>query len=145
VAVLLLVYTVGKVAFAAQGRLGLPTGPIVPAASHGSYFMDVATAQWTAAATGVLGAFLAIATVTPLAGWIPRTLMLPALAGMLLGVGGGAGIMIVDGFGGPGPGWHWYHGLVGTVAIGLLLSVVRSYAVRSGPGHGRAGVGCRDQ
>ena len=72
--------------------------------------MDAATAQWLATASGVLGARVATATVTALGRRVPRMFMLLVLVGMLLAVGGGAGIMIVDGFVGIGVGWQWYHG-----------------------------------
>lgn len=55
--------------------------------------------------------------------------MLLALAGMLLAVGAGATIMIVDGFVGLGVGWQWYHGVLGLVVIGLLVAMIRSYVV----------------
>jgi hypothetical protein len=132
VAVLFLGYAAGKAAFALQGRLGFPSGPVVSAAETERYareFMDAATAQWMATMSGVLGACIAIATVTALGHRAPRTVMLLVLVGMLLAVGAGAMIMIVDGFGGPGPGWQWYHGAVGVVVIGLLLTVIRCYAV----------------
>ncbi|MFC5823601.1 hypothetical protein [Nonomuraea insulae] len=128
VAVLFLGYAVGKAAFALQARLGFPGGPPVSAAETGSYFLDAATAQWLAAASGVLGACVAIATVTALGRRVPRMLMLLVLAGMLLAVGGGAGIMIVDGFVGIGVGWRWYHGVLGILVIGLFLEMIRSYA-----------------
>jgi hypothetical protein len=132
VAVLFLVYAAGKAAFALQARLGFPGGPVVSAAEHDRYareFMDVATAQWIAAASGVVGACLAVATVTSVGHRVPRTLMLLVLVGMLLAVGAGAVIMIVDGFVGIGVGWRWYHGVLGVVMIGLLLETIRSYAV----------------
>ncbi|MEH1014349.1 hypothetical protein V6U90_14700 [Micromonospora sp. CPCC 206060] len=126
-AVLFLGYAAGKAAFALQSRLGFPGGPPVSAAEAQRYFMDPATAQWCATATGVLGASLALATVTPLGRRVPRALMLLVLAGMLLAVGGGAVIMILDGFVGTGIGWQWYHGVLGIVVIGLLLAMIRSY------------------
>lgn len=129
-AVLFLGYAAGKAAFALQARLGFPGGPAVSAAEHERYareFMDVATAQWIASASGVLGACIAIATVTALGRRAPRTLMLLVLVGMLLSVGAGAVIMIVDGFIGIGVGWQWYHGVLGVVLIGLLLEMIRSY------------------
>ncbi|MFG2166265.1 hypothetical protein [Micromonospora chersina] len=126
-AVLFLGYAAGKAAFALQSRLGFPGGPPVSAEEAERYFLDPATAQWCAAATGVLGAGLALATVTPLGRRLPRALMLLALAGMLLAVGGGAGILILDGFVGTGIGWRWYHGILGIVVIGLLLAMIRSY------------------
>ncbi|MBE1559387.1 hypothetical protein [Nonomuraea africana] len=128
-AVLFLGYAAGKVAFALQARLGFPGGPPVSAAETEGYFMDAAAGQWLAAATGVLGACVAIATVTALGRRAPRPLMLLVLAGMLLAVVGGAGIMIVDGFVGIGVGWQWYHGVLGVVAIGLSLEMTRSYLV----------------
>ena len=126
-AVLFLGYAVGKAAFAVQSRLGFPGGPPVSAAEAEGYFLDPAVAQWSAAATGVLGASLALATVIPLGLRVPRAVMLVALTGMLLAVGGGAGIMILDGFVGLGVGWRWYHGVLGIVVVGLLLATIRSY------------------
>ncbi len=126
-AVLFLGYALGKAVFAVQSRLGFPGGPPVSAAEAEGYFLDPAVAQWTAAATGVLGASLALATVTSLGRWLPRGVMLLALAGMLLAVGGGALIMILDGFVGLGVGWQWHHGVLGIVVIGLLLATIRSY------------------
>ncbi|MER5333427.1 hypothetical protein [Micromonospora sp. NPDC002717] len=130
-AVLFLGYAAGKAVFAAQSRLGFPGGPVVSAAEHESYARDVmgvATAQWSATATGLLAACLAVATVTTLGRRVPRTMMLLALAGMLLAVGAGAMIMVVDGLVGIGVGWQWYHAVLGLVVIGLLLETIRSYA-----------------
>lgn len=128
-AVLFLGYAVGKAGYAMQARLGFPSGPPVSAAEAADYFLDPSTAQWLATLSGVLGACLALATVTPLGRRVPRRVMLLLLAAMLLAVGGGAGIMIVDGFVGIGVGWHWYHGVLGVVVIGLLAEMIRSYAV----------------
>ncbi|GAB3145640.1 hypothetical protein GCM10027290_25860 [Micromonospora sonneratiae] len=131
-AVLFLSYAAGKAVFALQARLGLPSGPVVPAAEHERYareVMDVATAQWSASASGVLGAGLALATVTALARRVPRPLMLLMLTGMALAAGAGAVVMIVDGFVGIGVGWQWYHGVLGCVVIGLLVAVIRSYVM----------------
>lgn len=131
-AVLFLLYAAGKAVFATQAQLGFPGGPVVSVAEHESYardFMDVATAQWSATASGVLAACLAVATVTRLGRRVPRILMLLVLIGILLAVGAGAMIMIVDGFIGIGVGWQWYHGVLGIVVIGLLLETIRSYAV----------------
>ncbi|MEV0697324.1 hypothetical protein AB0I53_05305 [Saccharopolyspora sp. NPDC050389] len=127
-AVLFLGYAAGKAAFAWQGRLGFPGGPAVPDAVREGYFMDAATAQWLAAATGLLAACVAIATVAAPGRRAPRSLMLLVLAGMLLAVGAGAAIMIVDGFIGIGVGWQWHHGVLGIVLIGLLVAMIRSYA-----------------
>ncbi|MFC4116281.1 hypothetical protein [Nonomuraea zeae] len=136
VAALFLGYAAGKAAFALQARLGFPGGPPVSAAETGGYFLDAATAQWLAAASGVLGACVAVITVTALGRRVPRTLMLLVLAGMLPAVGGGAGIMILDGFVGIGVGWRWYHGVLGGLVIGLFLEMTRSYAAvtRRAPG-----------
>jgi uncharacterized membrane protein len=119
-AVLFLGYAVGKAVFAVQGRLGFPGGP--PGAED--YFLDPSTAQWLAAASGVLGAGIAVATLWRV---VPRGVLLPVLACMLLAVFGGAGIMVVDGFVGVGIGWRWYHGVVGLIAIGLSLAMARAY------------------
>lgn len=127
IAVLLMVYAVGKAVFAVQARLGFPSGPVVSTAEQENYFLGAATAQWLAAATGVAGAAVALTTVTAIGRRLPRTLMLVTLAGMLAGVGAGAGVMALDGFIGIGVGWQWYHGLVGTVAIGLLVAMIHSY------------------
>ncbi|MEO3783016.1 hypothetical protein ABGB12_06795 [Actinocorallia sp. B10E7] len=128
-AILFLGYAAGKAAFALQARLGFPGGPPVTAAESEGYFLDAAAAQWSAAASGLLGACVVLATVTAPGRRVPRTLMLLLLGGMLLAVGGGAGIMIVDGFVGIGVGWQWYHGVLGLVVIGLFLETARSYAV----------------
>jgi len=129
-AALLLGYAAGKAIFAAQGRLGFPGGPVVPAAEYERYtrdVMDVALAQWLAAATGLLGAVLVMATVTGVRRRVPRVLMLLALAGTLVAVGTGATIMVVDGFVGLGVGWHWHHGVLGFVVVGLLIATTWSY------------------
>jgi len=129
VAALYLGYAAGKAAFALQARLGFPGGPNVSAAEAGHYFMDAATAQWLASATGVLGACVALATVTAVGRRVPRTLMLFVLAGMLLAVGAGAAVVMVDGFVGIGVGWQWYQGVVAVVVIGLHLAMIQSYMV----------------
>lgn len=130
-AVLFLGYAAGKAAFAAQGKLGFPGGPVVPASEHEHYardVMDVAMAQWLAVATGLLGAMLVMATVTSVGRRVPRVLMLLVLAGALVAVGAGATIMVVDGFVGLGVGWQWYHGVLGIVVVGLLMATIWSYA-----------------
>ncbi|MEV0162551.1 hypothetical protein [Nonomuraea fuscirosea] len=132
-AALFLGYAAGKAVFAAQARLGFPGGPPVSAAEAAGYFLEPATAQWLAAATGVLGACVAMATVTTAGRGVPRALMLLVLAGMTLAVVGGGGIMIVDGFVGIGVGWRWYHGLLGTVAIAVSLEMIRSYVRATRP------------
>ncbi|AQZ70256.1 hypothetical protein BKM31_09175 [[Actinomadura] parvosata subsp. kistnae] len=129
-ALLLLGYAAGKAAFALQARLGFPGGPPVPAAEAAGYFLDPALGQWLACASGLLGAVIALATVTT-AGRrrVPRALMLVVLAVMTLAVLGGGGIMALDGFVGIGVGWRWYHGLLGIVAIVLTVEMSRSYLV----------------
>lgn len=131
VAALFLGYAAGKAAFAAQARLGFPGGPPVSAAEAEAYFLDAATAQWFATASGVAGACIALATVTPLGRRVPRALMLLVLAGMTFAVIGGAGIMVLDGFIGLGVGWRWYHGVLGLVVGALFVEMVRSYVVVS--------------
>jgi hypothetical protein len=129
-AALFLGYAAGKAFFAAQGKLGFPGGPVVPAGEYERYtreVMDVALAQWLAAATGVLGAVLVMATVTGVGRRVPRVLMLLALAVALVGLGTGAAIMVVDGFVGIGVGWYWYHGVLGIVVVGLLMATASSY------------------
>nr|WP_246425728.1 hypothetical protein [Streptomonospora nanhaiensis] len=129
-------YAAGKGVYAAQGRLGFPGGPPVSAAEHEAYareMMDVATVQWLAVPTGVLAALLVLATVTAVGRRVPRALMLAGLTGMLLTVGGGAGIMIADGFVGFGVGWRWYHGVLGLVLLGLMAATVLSYARATAP------------
>lgn len=129
-AVMFFGYAAGKAAFAAQGRLGFPGGPVVPAGEYERYardVMDVSVAQWLACATGLLGAVLVVATVTSVGRRVPRVLMLLVLAGMLVAVGAGAAIVVVDGFVGLGVGWHWYHGVIGILVMGLLLATIISY------------------
>lgn len=128
-AVLFLGYALGKAVFAMQDRLGFPGGPPVTDAQNEAYFLAPGIAQWFAAASGVAGAVVAVSTVTPLGRVLPRPLMLSVLAGMLLAVAGGAGIMIVDGFFDVGIGWRWYHGLVGVLVLGLFLELTRSFVV----------------
>lgn len=126
-AALLLGYAAGKAAFAVQGRLGFPGGPPVPAAEAAGYFLDPSLAQGFAAASGVLGACVALATVTAAGRRLPRAALLAVLAVMLAALGGGAGIMILDGFVGLGVGWRWYHGIIGLVVAGLAAEMTRSY------------------
>nr|WP_201784632.1 hypothetical protein [Nonomuraea pusilla] len=130
-ALLFLGYAAGKAVFAAQARLGFPGGPPVSAAEAAGYFMAPAPAQWLAAATGVLGACVALVTVAPAGLRVPRAVLLPVLVLMLAAVAGGAGIMILDGFVGIGVGWRWYHGVLGLVVIGLSAELLRSYLVRT--------------
>ncbi|WP_205215318.1 hypothetical protein [Amycolatopsis albispora] len=130
-AALFLGYAVGKAAFAVQDRLGFPGGPPVSAAESSAYFLDAAVAQWFAAASGVLGAGLVLLTVVPTGRRVPRPLMLGVLGAVLLAIGYGAGIMVVDGFAGIGVGWRWYHGVLGLVLLGLTAETVRTYAVRT--------------
>ncbi|NJP88693.1 hypothetical protein HCN51_04335 [Nonomuraea sp. FMUSA5-5] len=128
-ALLLLGYATGKAAFALQARLGFPGGPPVPAAEAAGYFLDPALGQWLACASGLLGAVIALATVTPAGRRLPRALMLVVLAVMTPAVVGGGGIMALDGFIGVGVGWQWYHGVLGVVAIVLTVEMSRSYLV----------------
>ncbi|NBE98243.1 hypothetical protein FE391_31865 [Nonomuraea sp. KC401] len=125
-------YAAGKAAFATQARLGFPGGPPVSPAEAAGYFLDPAAAQWLAAASGVAGAGVVLLTVLPLGRRVPRRLMLPVLAVMALAVGGGGGIMAVDGLIGIGVGWGWHHGLLGLAVTGLFLETIRSYAVSTG-------------
>lgn len=127
-AALFLGYAVGKAAYAVQGRLGFPGGPPVSPAENEAYPLDPSVAQWLASATGVVGAGLAIATVTAVGRRVPRPLMRLALAVLVLAAVAGGGIMVVDGFLGLGIGWRWYHGLLGIMVIGLVLAMARSWA-----------------
>ncbi|RBQ19146.1 hypothetical protein DP939_14420 [Spongiactinospora rosea] len=131
VALMMLGYAAGKAVLAMQARLGFPGGPPVSAAETEGYFLDPALAQWSAAATGVLGACIALATVTAVGRRVPRVLMSLMLAVLLLAILGGGGIMVLDGFIGIGVGWQWYHGVVGLIAIVLAAEMFRSYVVRS--------------
>lgn len=129
-AMLFLGYGIGKAVFAVQGKLGFPGGPVVPAGEYESYahdMMDVTTAQWLAAANGLLGAMLIMATVVSVGRRVPRVLMLVALAVTWVGVSAGMVVMIADGFVGLGVGWQWYHGVLGIVVLGLLTTAIRSY------------------
>jgi hypothetical protein len=133
-ALMFLGYAAGKAAFAQQARLGFPGGPPVSAAETAHYFLEPAPAQWLASASGLLGACIALATVTTWGRVVPRRLMLAVLAVMTLAVVGGGGIMVMDGFVGVGIGWQWYHGIVGAVAIALSVEMARSYVTATSRG-----------
>ncbi|WP_433160942.1 hypothetical protein [Kribbella sp. CA-247076] len=130
-AVLMLGYAVGKATFAVQARLGFPGGPPVSAAEAANYFLDPALAQWLASLSGVLGACIAVASISSRARAVPRPLMVAVLAVMTLAVVGGGGVMALDGFVGLGVGWRWYHGVVGLFAIAVALEMFRSYLTAS--------------
>jgi hypothetical protein len=127
---LFLGYAAGKAVYAAQGKLGFPGGPEVPTSEYDRYaqeVMDVTVAQWLATATGVLGAVLVLATVTPFGRRLPRPLMLTLLVVACAGVGGGAVILVVDGFFDVGIGWSPWHGVLGLVVLALFSMTVLSY------------------
>ncbi|KGN34212.1 hypothetical protein N802_12600 [Knoellia sinensis KCTC 19936] len=137
-AVLSLGYALGKATYAVQGKLGFPTGPEVPAEEYLSYqrdLMNVSVAQWLGCATGLLGAAIAWATVTPAGRRVPRPLMLLALVGMLVGVGAGAGVLVIDGFVGLGVGWQWFHGIAGVVVLAVMGLMTRSWFTRHNEAH----------
>ncbi len=103
---------------------------MVPASEYERYareMMGVATTQWLAVVTGLLGAVLVMATVTRVGRRVPRVLMLLALAGALVGAGAGATIVVVDGFVGLGVGWQWHQGVLGIVVLALLVATIGSY------------------
>jgi hypothetical protein len=142
VAALFLGYAVGKAGYAVQGRLGFPGGPPVSAAETEGYFLNPSVAQWLASATGVAGACVAMATVTAVGRRVPRRVMWPALAALVLAAVGGGGIMVVDGFIGLGVGWQAHHGVLGILLIALVLAMTRSWrrtadVVSTGGGAGR--------
>jgi hypothetical protein len=141
VAGLFLGYAVGKAGYAVQGRLGFPGGPPVSAAETASYVLNPSVAQWLASATGVVGACVAVATVTSVGRRVPRQLMWLALAALVLAAVGGGGIMIVDGFVGLGVGWQWYHGVLGILLIALVLAMTRSWSRTVGTVSAVGGVG----
>ncbi|SIO89910.1 hypothetical protein BQ8420_24005 [Nocardiopsis sp. JB363] len=129
-------YALGKAYYASQGRLGFPGGPDVPPEAYErpvSAVLGVAAEQWLAAATGLAGALLILAAVTEAGRRVPRPLMLLLLSGALLGVGAAAVAMAADAFLGMGPGWEWYHGLLGIVALVLMVATTVSYVRSVGP------------
>lgn len=127
-AVAFLAYAAGKAIFAVQGRLGLPGGPAVSAEEARFAGSDVALAQWQLAAMGLLGAALVLLTMPSIGRRLPRPVILVVLAGLLLGVGSAAAVMIADGlFGLLGAGWQWYHGLVGFGLLALLVLAAQPY------------------
>ena len=129
-AALSLGYGLGKALFAARGKLGFPGGPAVPAEEYTRYadeMMDVAAAQWLAAANGLVCAALFAATVAGVGRRVPRPVMLGALTLTSLGAGAGMVVLVADGFVGFGVGWRWYHGVLGVVVLGLLAAAFRSY------------------
>lgn len=128
--VLCLAYAAGKAVYAAQGRLGLPTGPVVSPEEHARYARDVmavSLAQWMACGTGLLGAAISLATVTRAGRRMPRPLMVLALLGLAVGAGAGAVVFVLDGFIGLGVGWQWPHGVLGIVALAALALMVRAW------------------
>ncbi len=130
-ALLFLGYAAGKAAYAAEGRLGFPTGPDSSGADHERYantVMPVAAAQWAAVATGLLAALLVLATVLRVGRRVPGPLMLTVLGLAAIPIGAGALIMVVDGFVGIGIGWRWWHGVVGAVVVCLLVGTLASYS-----------------
>ncbi|MGW5191108.1 hypothetical protein ACWEOO_17785 [Kribbella sp. NPDC004138] len=123
VAVVMIGYAVGKAVFAVEGRLGFPSGPIVPPEAAEAYFLNPALAQAFAAISGLAGAALALATVSPFGRRVPRKLLLAGVLLLAIGVGAGAVVMVLDGFVGLGIGWQWYHGVAGLVVLGLLAAL----------------------
>lgn len=135
-AVVFLAYAVGKAVYAAQGKLGLPSGPVVPAEKYVPYadaVMGVSTTQWLAAATGVAGALLMLVAMSRVGRWLPRGLMLAALGVAFVGFGAGAAVMVADGFVGIGVGWQWYHGVLGLLTLVMFAMAIRSYTRATGP------------
>lgn len=146
-AVLFLGYAAGKAAFAAQGRLEFPGGPPVPVAEYERYtreVMGVATAQWSAAATGLLGAVLVMTTVTPMGRRTPRRLLLLVLAVAVVAIGAGAMIVAVHGFVGLGVDWRWYHAIAALVVMALMIATTWSYARATRPAAAREPAQPRD-
>ncbi|MFF0744306.1 hypothetical protein ACFYVL_28300 [Streptomyces sp. NPDC004111] len=137
-AALFLLYGLGKAVFAAQGKLGFPGGPTVPAEEYATYaadMMDVTAAQWLAASNGLAGALLFLVAASSMARRIPRPVLLPALAVASVGIGAGMVVLVADGLLGLGVGWRWYHALLGLTVLALLALALRSYlrTVRRAP------------
>lgn len=134
-AVLSLGYAAGKAVYAAQGKIGFPTGPVVPTEDYERYardLMNVSLSQWIGSATGVLGAVISLATVTAVGQRLPRFLLGLALTGMVVGVGAGAAVLMLDGFIGLGIGWQWFHGVAGAVTLALLAAMIRNHLAHNG-------------
>lgn len=87
-AVALLVYAADKGFYAAQGKLGLPGNPTVPAAAYRD-LPHAAMRQWTLSALGLGGALLALASVRPFGRHIPRWVILVGLWGALVPMAAG--------------------------------------------------------
>ncbi|GAA4426870.1 hypothetical protein GCM10023169_26140 [Georgenia halophila] len=135
-AVLFLGYAAGKAVYASQSRLGFPSGPVPTVADHAQYadaVMGVAAAQWSAAATGVVAAVVALATVTRVGRAVPRPLMLAALGLTALAFAAGAAVLVLDGFVGLGVGWQWRHGVFGVLALYVTVRMVVSYVQATRP------------
>lgn len=130
-AAIFLAYAVAKAVYASQGKLGLPSGPVVPAEDYVPYadeVMGVSATQWLASATGVAGAALMLVAVSRVGRWLPQGLMLAALGVAFVGFGAGAAVMVADGFVGIGVGWQWYHGVLGLFTLVVFAMAIRAYA-----------------
>jgi hypothetical protein len=91
----LLVYAVEKGYYATQGKIGIPGGPHVPDSAY-QEMHHIALRQWTLSTVGLVGALLALATVTPPGKYVPRPLMLLVLWGALVPMAAGAPYVVHD-------------------------------------------------
>lgn len=90
-----MLYVASKVDYAMDGRLGVTGGPEVDPASYDTYGAgDVAAAQWSNAAVGLLGVALLAVPLLPMSRRLPRWVVLtPLIAFALLALAGGIGMI----------------------------------------------------
>ncbi|WP_051838188.1 MULTISPECIES: hypothetical protein [unclassified Streptomyces] len=127
-----LVYAGEKGSYAAQGRLGIPGGPLVSASQYAET-SDVALTQWTLALLGLLSAAIALAAVRPWGGLAPRPLLLLGLwaTGALAAVSQIHVVRDVLFPTGPG-GWSVWAAVQGGAGLCLWLATAWIFTLRLG-------------
>ncbi|WP_157552843.1 hypothetical protein [Jiangella gansuensis] len=90
-----MLYVASMVGHAIHGRLGVTGGPEVDPASYDTYGAgDVAAAQWSNAAVGLLGVVLLAVPLLPVSRRLPRWVVLtPFIVFALLALAGGNGMI----------------------------------------------------
>uniref|UniRef100_A0AAU2JKM1 Uncharacterized protein n=1 Tax=Streptomyces sp. NBC_00049 TaxID=2903617 RepID=A0AAU2JKM1_9ACTN len=127
-----LVYAGQKGYYATQGRLGLPGGPPVAATQYTDTY-DVALAQWTLASMGLLSVVIALATVRPWGGLVPRPLLLLGLWGTAALAAASQIHVAQEALSGSGPaGWSGWAAVQGIAGLCLWLAMAWLFTRRRG-------------